>query len=98
MTDDGNYNAKVTGIIYAIYVSKRGIELIINHTEAPSDDGTARLTCRLDRSVSHSDNMLQLAQTALLNNLTVSLIGYGDDRDNSLEYDEIRISTAADLV
>ena len=42
--------------------------------------------------------MLQLAQTALLNNLTVSLLGYGDDRDDSLEYGEIRISTNADLV
>ena len=98
MTDDGNYDAKVTGIIDAIYVSKRGIELIISQPETTSGDGTERLTCRLDRSVSHSDNMLQLAQTALLNNLTVSLLGYGDDRDDSLEYAEIRISTNADLV
>jgi len=98
MSDDGNYDAKTTGFIHAIYVSKRGIELIIDKSESSSANSGSRLTCRLDRSASHSDNMLELARTALLNNLTVSLLGYGDNRDDTLEFDEIRISRDADLV
>ncbi|TWU50727.1 hypothetical protein Poly51_40200 [Rubripirellula tenax] len=98
MSDDGNYDAKTSGFIHAIYVSKRGIELVVDKSEKSSANSDSRLTCRLDRSVSHSDNMLQLAQTALLNNLAVSLLGYGDDRDDTLEFDEIRISRDVDLV
>jgi hypothetical protein len=97
MAEDGNYNAKVSGIAHAIYVSKRGVELIIENQSTPID-GATRSTCRLDRSVSHLDNMLQLAQTAFINKLPVSVIGYGDDRDNTLEFDEIRISGDADSI
>ena len=96
MTDDGNYDAKVTGMIQAIYVSKAGVELILDSPATGA--GNSLLSCRLDRSVSHADNMLQLAETALLNSLNVSLLGYGDDRDDTLEYNEIRIARDADLV
>lgn len=91
MSEDGNYNAMVTGKLHAIYVSKRGIELIVNVDNPPSVDNS-QLTCRLDRSVAHTDNMLHLAQTAMLHNLPISLHGYGDDRDDTLEFDELRIS------
>lgn len=98
MTDDGNYDAKVTGMIQAIYVSKAGVELILDSPATEAGAGNSLLSCRLDRSVSHADNMLQLAETALLNSLNVSLLGYGDDRDDTLEYNEIRIARDADLV
>lgn len=98
MSEDGNYEAKVTGIVHAIYVSKRGVELIIDSHESAESNEPSRLTCRLDRSVLHFDNMLELAKTALLNHLAVSLLGYGDDRDDTLEYDEIRISKDSDSV
>lgn len=91
MSEDGNYDAQISGRVRAINVGKRGVELIVEPDEK-SGDSTARVACRLDRSIAHLDNMLRLAETALLNNLIVSLFGHGDDRDDSLEFDEIRIS------
>lgn len=96
MSEDGNYGASVTGTVQAIHMSKRGVELILdveNPQSANSNKDSNVTTCRLDRSVVYLDSMLQLAKTALLHNLQITLFGFGDDRDDTLEFDEIRLLT-----
>ena len=90
MNDDTGYDAMITGLIHSIYVSKRGTEVNILPDTGPPKD-SAYYTCRLDRNVSHLPAMLDLAKTAMLHKLTVTLLGFGDDRDDTLVFDELRI-------
>lgn len=90
MNHETGHDALVTGTIHSIYVSKRGIEVNVI-PEAGPPEGSPYFSCRLDRSLSYSDAMLKLATAAMLNGLTVSLLGFGDDRDDTLEFDEIRV-------
>ena len=86
-------SAMVTGFVHSITVGKRGIEINIvsPEIEAAAAKDRPYYTCRLDRSSANTSVMCELAMNAFLNNLTVTLIGAGDDRDDTLEFHELRV-------
>ena len=83
----------VTGTVHSINVGKRGVEINITSDELRSaaPDDRPYFTCRIARSSANTSMMLEIAMTAMLNSLTVTLLGSGDDRDDTLEFDEIRV-------
>ena len=86
-------SAMVTGFVHSINVGKLGVELNIVNPEIKAAAPKERpyYTCRLDRSSAYTTIMCEIAMSALQNNLVVTLVGKGDDRDDTLEFHELRI-------
>lgn len=86
-------SAVVTGFVHSINVGKLGIEVnVVNpEIEAAAPKDRPYFTCRLDRSNALATMMCEIAMNAMLNNLAVTLIGAGDDRDDTLEFHELRV-------
>ncbi len=91
--DDSGYDAMVTGLVHSICAGRRGIEINLTSEDIRSKSPEDRpcYSCRLDRSSVHLDMMVQMATAAIVNRMSVTLIGYGDDRDDSLEFFELRL-------
>ena len=88
-----NDESMVVGTVHSINIGRRGVEINITSDElrsAASDD-RPYFTCRLDRSSCNTSMMLEIATVAMLNNLAVTLLGSGDDRNDTLEFDELRV-------
>ena len=83
----------VTGTVHSINVGRRGVEINVTSDElrAAAPDDRPYYTCRIDRSSANTEMMLEIAKTAMLNNLEVKLFGTGDDRNDKLEFDELRV-------
>ena len=92
MSDDDS--SMVTGTIHSINIGRRGVEINITSDElrASTPDDKPYFTCRLDRSSSNTPMMLEIATAAMLNKLDVTLLGSGDDRDDTLEFNELRVA------
>ena len=83
----------VSGTVHSINVGKRGIEVNVTNPDVQAEASLDRpyYTCRLDRSSTATPMMLKLATTAMVNQLPITLLGVGDDRDEAFEFDEVRV-------
>ena len=86
-------SATISGFIHSINVSKLGVELNIVNQEIKAATPSERpyYTCRLDRASAYMALMCEIAMSAMRNNLFVTLIGTGDERNDTLEFHELRV-------